>query len=150
MTLCEGAIRYAGPLLLIWRRADPTRCRNEVRSCTPGNSGGSHRVGIVFQKGSAGWKPSVPFGGLDAEPLPARSPLHMISASQDWLVSSGSGDARQMADLAVCASSHTPRNGVLLCVAATNPKSAGFRVVQKLLSATISHAGSYASYAVPI
>lgn len=127
MTLCEGAIRYAGPLLLVWRRADPTRCRNEVRSCTPGNSGGSDWVGIVFQTGSAGSKPSAPFGGLDAEPLPARSPLRMISACQDWLVSSGSGDARQRADVAFCAISHTPRNRVLFCVAATNPKSAGFR-----------------------
>lgn len=95
MTLCEGAIRYAGPLLLVWRRVDPTRCRNEVRSCTPGNSGGSDRVGIVFQTGSAGSKPSVPFGGLDAETLPARSPLRMISVRQDWLVSSGLGDARE-------------------------------------------------------
>lgn len=96
MTLCEAAIRYAGPLLLVWRRADPARCRNEVRSCTPGNSGGSDRVGIVFQTGSAGSKPSAPFGVLDAEPLPARSPLRTISAGQDWLVSSGSGDARAM------------------------------------------------------
>lgn len=73
MTLCEGAIRYADPLLLVWRRADPTRCWNEVRSCTSGNSGGSDRVGIVFQTGSAGLKPSALFRGLDAEPLPARS-----------------------------------------------------------------------------
>lgn len=71
----------------------------------------------------------------------------MISASQDWLVSSGSGDARQREDLALCANSHMPRR-VLFCVAVTNPKSVGFRVnqCQEKLRMKTANGGWYLSY----